>query len=167
MKKTLLVFAIAFSALSTFAQKTDVVDIAISSKDHTTLVAAVQAADLVATLKGKGPFTVFAPTNAAFGKLPNGTLESLLKPESKATLAGILTYHVVAGNIDAAAVLAAIEKGKGKAVLTTVNGEKLTASLDGKNVVLTDAKGGKTTVTAVDLKGSNGVVHVIDAVLLP
>jgi uncharacterized surface protein with fasciclin (FAS1) repeats len=167
MKKTLLVFAIAFSALTTFAQKTDVVDIAISSKDHTTLVAAVQAADLVATLKGKGPFTVFAPTNAAFGKLPNGTVESLLKPESKATLAGILTYHVVAGNIDAAAVLAAIEKGKGKAVLTTVNGEKLTASLDGKNVVLTDAKGGKTTVTAVDLKGSNGVVHVIDAVLLP
>jgi uncharacterized surface protein with fasciclin (FAS1) repeats len=167
MKKTLLVFAIAFSALSTFAQKTDVVDIAISSKDHTTLVAAVQAADLVATLKGKGPFTVFAPTNAAFGKLPNGTVESLLKPESKATLAGILTYHVVAGNIDAAAVLAAIEKGKGKAVLTTVNGEKLTASLDGKNVVLADAKGGKATVTAVDLKGSNGVVHVIDAVLLP
>ena len=167
MKKTLLVFAIAFSALTTFAQKTDVVDIAISSKDHTTLVAAVQAADLVATLKGKGPFTVFAPTNAAFGKLPNGTVESLLKPESKATLAGILTYHVVAGNIDAAAVLAAIEKGKGKAVLTTVNGEKLTASLDGKNVVLTDAKGGKTTITAVDLKGSNGVVHVIDAVLLP
>jgi uncharacterized surface protein with fasciclin (FAS1) repeats len=167
MKKTLLVFAIAFSALTTFAQKTDVVDIAISSKDHTTLVAAVQAADLVATLKGKGPFTVFAPTNAAFSKLPNGTVESLLKPESKATLAGILTYHVVAGNIDAAAVLAAIEKGKGKAVLTTVNGEKLTASLDGKNVVLTDAKGGKATVTAVDLKGSNGVVHVIDAVLLP
>ena len=167
MKKTLLVFAIAFSALTTFAQKTDVVDIAISSKDHTTLVAAVQAADLVATLKGKGPFTVFAPTNTAFGKLPNGTVESLLKPESKATLAGILTYHVVAGNIDAAAVLAAIEKGKGKAVLTTVNGEKLTASLDGKNVVLTDAKGGKATVTAVDLKGSNGVVHVIDAVLLP
>ena len=167
MKKTLLVFAIAFSALSTFAQKTDVVDIAISSKDHTTLVAAVQAADLVATLKGKGPFTVFAPTNTAFGKLPNGTVESLLKPESKATLAGILTYHVVAGNIDAAAVLAAIEKGKGKAVLTTVNGEKLTASLDGKNVVLADAKGGKATVTAVDLKGSNGVVHVIDAVLLP
>jgi uncharacterized surface protein with fasciclin (FAS1) repeats len=167
MKKTLLVFAIAFSTLTTFAQKTDVVDIAISSKDHTTLVAAVQAADLVATLKGKGPFTVFAPTNAAFSKLPNGTVESLLKPESKATLAGILTYHVVAGNIDAAAVLAAIEKGKGKAVLTTVNGEKLTASLDGKNVVLTDAKGGKATVTAVDLKGSNGVVHVIDAVLLP
>jgi uncharacterized surface protein with fasciclin (FAS1) repeats len=167
MKKTLLVFAIAFSALTTFAQKTDVVDIAISSKDHTTLVAAVQAADLVATLKGKGPFTVFAPTNAAFSKLPNGTVESLLKPESKATLAGILTYHVVAGNIDAAAVLAAIEKGKGKAVLTTLNGEKLTASLDGKNVVLADAKGGKATVTAVDLKGSNGVVHVIDAVLLP
>lgn len=167
MKKTFLVLAIAFSASATFAQKSDVVDIAISSKDHTTLVAAVKAADLVETLKGKGPFTVFAPTNAAFEKLPKGTLESLLKPESKSTLAGILTYHVVSGNIDAAAVVEAIKKGNGKAVLTTVNGEKITASLVGKNVVITDAKGGSATVTAVDLKGSNGVVHVIDTVLLP
>ena len=167
MKKTVLAFAAFISTLSTFAQAKDVVDIAISSKDHTTLVAAVKAADLVGTLKGKGPFTVFAPTNTAFGNLPKGTLETLLKPESKAALAGILTYHVVAGNLDAAAVVEAIKAGKGKAVVTTVNGEKLTASLDGKNVILTDAKGGKATVTATDLKGSNGVVHVIDAVLLP
>jgi uncharacterized surface protein with fasciclin (FAS1) repeats len=167
MKKTILVLAIVFSASATFAQKSDVVDIAISSKDHTTLVAAVKAADLVETLKGKGPFTVFAPTNAAFEKLPEGTLESLLKPESKSTLAGILTYHVVSGDIDAVAVVEAIKKGNGKAVLTTVNGEKITASLVGKNVVITDAKGGNATVTAVDLKGSNGVVHVLDAVLLP
>jgi uncharacterized surface protein with fasciclin (FAS1) repeats len=167
MKKTVLAFAVFITTLSSFAQTKDVVDIAISSKDHTTLVAAVKAADLVATLKGKGPFTVFAPTNTAFGNLPKGTLESLLKPESKATLAGILTYHVVAGNLDASAVVEAIKAGKGKAVVTTVNGEKLTASLDGKNVILTDAKGGKATVTATDLKGSNGVVHVIDAVLLP
>lgn len=167
MKKTVVAFAILISTLTSFAQSNDVVDIAISSKDHTTLVAAVKAADLVGTLKGKGPFTVFAPTNTAFDKLPKGTLESLLKPESKATLAGILTYHVFAGNLDAAAVLAAIKAGKGKAELVTVNGAKLTASLDGKNVILTDAKGGKATVTATDLKGSNGVVHVIDAVLLP
>lgn len=167
MKKTFLAFAICISTLTTFAQTNDVVDIAISSKDHTTLVAAVKAADLVATLKSKGPFTVFAPTNTAFGNLPKGTLETLLKPESKATLAGILTYHVIAGSLDAKAVVAAIEKGKGKAVLTTVNGAKLTASLDGKNVILTDVKGGKSKVTATDLKGSNGVVHVIDAVLLP
>ena len=167
MKKTVLAFAVFISTLSTFAQTKDVVDIAISYKDHTTLVAAVKAADLVATLKGKGPFTVFAPTNTAFGNLPKGTLETLLKPESKATLASILTYHVVARNLDAAAVVEAIKAGKGKAVVTTVNGEKLTASLEGKNVILTDAKGGKATVTATDLKGSNGVVHVIDAVLLP
>ena len=154
-------------AFSAFAQTNDVVDIAISSKDHTTLVAAVKAADLVTTLKGKGPFTVFAPTNTAFGKLPAGTVESLLKPESKATLSGILTYHVVAGNLDAAAVVAAIKQGKGKAELTTVNGGKLTARLDGDKVILTDAKGGKSTVTATDLKGSNGVVHVIDTVLMP
>ena len=167
MKKTLLALAVFISTLNTFAQTNDVVDIAISSKDHTTLVAAVKAADLVATLKSKGPFTVFAPTNTAFGNLPKGTLETLLKPESKATLAGILAYHVIAGNLDATAVVEAIKKGKGKAVLTTVNGAKLTASLDGKNVILTDTKGGKSTVTATDLKGSNGIVHVIDAVLLP
>ena len=167
MKQSFFSVAIVMLAFSSFAQTNDVVDIAISSKDHTTLVAAVTAADLVTTLKGKGPFTVFAPTNTAFGKLPAGTVESLLKPESKATLTGILTYHVVAGNLDAAAVVAAIKKGQGKVELTTVNGAKLTASLNGDKVILTDAKGGKATVTATDLKGSNGVVHVIDTVLMP
>ncbi len=167
MKKTLLALTVFISSVTAFAQKSDVVDIAISSKDHTTLVTAVKAADLVATLKSAGPFTVFAPTNTAFGNLPKGTLESLLKPESKATLASILTYHVVAGNLDAKAVVEAIKKANGKLVVTTVNGAKLVATLEGKNVVLTDAKGGKATVTATDLKGSNGVVHVIDAVLLP
>ncbi len=167
MKKVILSALLVIEGLTAHAQKNDVVDIAISSKDHTTLVAAVKAADLVGTLKGAGPFTVFAPTNAAFDKLPAGTVESLLKPESKAALAGILTYHVVAGNLDAAAVVAAIKKGKGKAVVTTVNGASLTASLEGDKVILTDAKGGKSTVVATDLKGSNGVVHVIDTVVLP
>ena len=170
MKKVLSFFALVMTlsiANVANAQTNDVVDIAISSKDHTTLVAAVKAADLVATLKSKGPFTVFAPTNEAFGKLPDGTVESLLKPESKATLAKILTYHVVAGNLKAADVLAAIKKGKGKAVVKTVQGESLTASLMGGKVILTDAKGGKSTVTATDLAGSNGVVHVIDTVLMP
>lgn len=145
----------------------DIVVVASGSKDHTTLVAAVKAADLVATLQGKGPFTVFAPTNAAFDKLPTGTVESLLKPENKAKLAAILTYHVVAGKLEAKDVVAAIKKGNGKAVLTTVQGGKLTASLDGAKVVITDEKGGKSTVTATDLNASNGVIHVVDSVLLP
>jgi uncharacterized surface protein with fasciclin (FAS1) repeats len=144
-----------------------VVDIAAGSANHTTLVAAVKAADLVPTLQGKGPFTVFAPTNAAFDKLPAGTVETLLKPENKAKLTGVLTYHVVAGNLTAADVLAAIKKGKNKAVLTTVQGGKLTASVVDGKVVLTDANGGKSTVVATDLKAGNGVVHVIDAVVLP
>jgi uncharacterized surface protein with fasciclin (FAS1) repeats len=110
---------------------------------------------------------VFAPTNAAFNKLPKGTVENLLKPENKAKLAAILTYHVVAGKLDAAAVIAAIKKGNGKAVLTTVQGGKLTATLAGGKVILTDEKGGKATVTATDLKASNGVIHVIDSVLMP
>jgi uncharacterized surface protein with fasciclin (FAS1) repeats len=167
MKKTTLLFAFLVTSLFAFAQNKDVVDIAIGSKDHTTLVAAVKAADLVATLKSEGPFTVFAPTNAAFDKLPKGTVANLLKPESKEALAGILTYHVVAGKLDAAAVVKAIKDGKGKAVLTTVNGAKLTATLNGKSVILTDAKGGKSKVLVTDLMGSNGIVHVIDTVLLP
>jgi len=165
--KMMLTTGFVLASVFAFAQDKDVVDIAIGSKDHTTLVAAVKAADLVGTLKSEGPFTVFAPTNAAFEKLPKGTVEGLLKPDSKAALSGILTYHVVAGNLDAAAVVAAIKAGKGKAVLTTVNGAKLTASMDGKNVILTDSKGGKAIVTATDLKGTNGVVHVIDTVLMP
>jgi uncharacterized surface protein with fasciclin (FAS1) repeats len=149
------------------ATTNDVVDIAIGSDDHTTLVAAVKAADLVGALKGEGPFTVFAPSNGAFGKLPAGTVEQLVKPESKNALTSVLTYHVVAGNLDAAAVVAAISAGGGKAVLTTLNGAELTGAMEGGSVVLTDSKGGKSIVTATDLKGSNGVVHVIDTVLMP
>lgn len=166
MKNTLLTAAALLIGTTLFAQK-DVVDIAIGSKAHTTLVAAVKAAGLVETLKGEGPFTVFAPTNAAFDKLPEGTVDALLKPEAKDKLTGILTYHVVAGNIDAAAVVAAIKQGKGKAELMTVNGGKITASLMNEKVVITDAAGGKASVTATDLKGSNGVVHVVDAVMMP
>ena len=147
--------------------RADVVDIAIGSPDHTTLVAALQAADLVATLKGQGPFTVFAPTNAAFEALPAGTVEALLKPENKSQLAKILTYHVVSGNLDATAVLDAIKKGDGKVILTTVSGGKLTASLDMGKVKLTDESGNSAFVTVTDLKGSNGVIHVIDTVVLP
>jgi len=166
MKK---LFVILFSLVSFlgFSQTQDVVDIAIGSKDHTTLVAAVKAADLVTTLKGKGPFTVFAPTNEAFAKLPEGTVTTLLKPENKAQLSKILTYHVVSGNLDATAVLAAIKKGEGKVVLTTVSGDNLTASLDGGKVKLTDESGNSAYVIVADLKGSNGVVHVIDGVVLP
>ena len=145
----------------------NVVDVAVGSKDHTTLVAAIKAADLVATLKSAGPFTVFAPANSAFDKLPKGTVENLLKPENKADLSKLLTYHVVSGNLKAADVLAAIKAGKGKAVVKTVQGENLTASLEKGKVILTDAKGGKATVTATDLAASNGVIHVIDSVVMP
>jgi uncharacterized surface protein with fasciclin (FAS1) repeats len=161
-----IMFALAIS-VSAFSQKKDVVDVAISSADHTTLVAAVTAADLVTVLKGAGPFTVFAPTNAAFAKLPAGTVESLLKPENKAQLSKILTYHVVSGNLDATAVVAAIKEGKGKVELTTVSGGKLVASMDNGKVKLTDEAGNAAYVTATDLKGSNGVIHVIDGVVLP
>lgn len=170
--KSIKIFAVALCAslisISAFAQSTKtVVENAIASKDHTTLVAAIKAAGLVETLSGKGPFTVFAPTNAAFEKLPKGTVESLLKPENKAKLQAILTYHVVAGRLDSKAVVAAIKAGKGKATLTTVQGSKLVGSLEGKNVILTDAKGNKSTITAVDIMSLNGVIHVIDSVVLP
>jgi uncharacterized surface protein with fasciclin (FAS1) repeats len=168
IKNVALLVAATLLSINTMAQtKKDIVDVAAGSKAHTTLVAAVKAADLVTTLKSKGPFTVFAPTNEAFAKLPAGTVDNLLKPENKASLAGILTYHVVAGNLDAKAVLAAIKKGGGKAVLTTVAGGKLTAEVVMGKVVLTDEKGGKATVTATDLAATNGVIHVINAVLLP
>ncbi|NTW24400.1 MAG: fasciclin domain-containing protein [Lentimicrobium sp.] len=166
--KNLFVIMIALAtSVSAFGQKKNVVDIAVGSADHTTLVAALKAADLVTTLQGAGPFTIFAPTNAAFNNLPAGTVESLLKPENKAQLAKILTYHVVSGNLDAAAVVAAIKEGKGKVVLTTVSGGKLTASMDMGKVKLTDESGKSAYVTATDLKGSNGVIHVIDGVVLP
>jgi uncharacterized surface protein with fasciclin (FAS1) repeats len=166
--KNLFVIMIALAtSVSAFSQNKNVVDIAVGSADHTTLVAALKAADLVATLQGSGPFTVFAPTNAAFANLPEGTVESLLKPENKAQLVKILTYHVVSGNLDATAVVAAITKGNGKAELTTVSGGKLTASMDNGKVKLTDESGKSAFVTTADLKGSNGVIHVIDGVVLP
>jgi uncharacterized surface protein with fasciclin (FAS1) repeats len=145
----------------------NIVENAVNSADHTTLVAAVKAAGLVDTLASKGPFTVFAPVNSAFDKLPAGTVEMILKPENKATLTKILTYHVLAGNYSAKDVVGAIKKGNGKAEFTTVAGGKLWAMLDGKNVVLMDEKGGKSTVTIADVKQSNGVIHVVDSVLLP
>lgn len=145
----------------------DIIDNAVNSKDHTTLVAAVKAAGLVETLKGAGPFTVFAPINAAFDKLPKGTVDTLLKPESKAGLTKVLTYHVVSGKQDAASIVKAIETGSGKATFKTVQGGTLTASMDGKDVILTDEKGGKSKVTIADVMQSNGVIHVVDTVLMP
>jgi len=145
----------------------DIVDNAVNSKDHTTLVAAVKAAGLVDTLKSKGPFTVFAPVNSAFDALPAGTVDTLLKPENKATLTKVLTYHVVAGKMDSKAIMKAIKKGKGKATFKTVAGGTLTAMMDGSTLVLTDQKGGKSMVTIADVRQSNGVIHVVDTVLMP
>ena len=145
----------------------DIIDNAVNSADHTTLVAAVKAAGLVDTLKGKGPFTVFAPTNEAFNALPAGTVDTLLKPENKATLVKILTYHVVAGNYDSKAIAKMIKKGKGTATFTTVAGGKLTAMMVGSDLILTDEKGGKSKVTIANVKQSNGVIHVVDTVLMP
>lgn len=162
----LALFAIVASTIAVNAQKT-IVDIAVGSNDHTTLVAAVKAADLVATLQSAGPFTVFAPTNAAFSKLPAGTVEYLLKTENKATLAKILTYHVIAGSFNAAAVVKAIKDGGGSVTLKTVSGGNLTASIKEGKVILTDEKGAVSTIVATDLKADNGLVHVIDAVVLP
>ena len=144
-----------------------VVELAAGAPDFSTLVAAVQAAGLAETLSGKGPFTVFAPTNAAFRKLPAGTVETLVQPANRQQLTSILTYHVVPGRLNAAQVLQAIRQGGGSATLTTVQGGKLTARLHGGSVVLTDAKGGTSRVTATDLMGSNGVIHVIDTVVMP
>ncbi len=144
----------------------NIIENASNSKDHTTLVAAIKAAGLVETLEGTGPFTVFAPTNEAFDKLPKGTVDTLLKPESKEALKKVLTYHVVAGKMDAAAIAKAIETGKGKATLKTVEGGDLTASMDGKDLILTDGKGGKSKVTIADVMQSNGVIHVVDTVLM-
>lgn len=145
----------------------DIVDNAVNSKDHTTLVAAVKAAGLVETLKSAGPFTVFAPTDAAFAKLPAGTVETLVKPENKAMLTTILTYHVVAGKMGSKEIAAAIKAGGGKAELTTVQGGKLWAWMEGKKLMLKDEKGGTSTVTIADVFQSNGVIHVVDTVLMP
>jgi len=166
MKLKLVSALLTGVVLTASAQKT-VVDVAVGSKDHTTLVAAVKAADLVAVLQGAGPFTVFAPVNDAFANLPKGTVETLLKPENKGLLTKILTYHVVAGNLDAAAVVKAIQDGNGKVSVKTVSGGSLTASLSEGKVILTDEKGGMATVVATDLKAGNGVVHVINTVVMP
>lgn len=145
----------------------NIIENAMNSKDHTTLVAAVKAAGLVETLEGPGPFTVFAPTNAAFDKLPTGTVDNLVKPENKEKLTKILTYHVVSGKWDSAAIAKMIKDAGGKAKIKTVNGEELTAWMKGDKLVLTDAKGGMAMVTIKDVYQSNGVIHVIDTVLMP
>lgn len=177
------ILSVAFFALvfgvNSFAQKTvmvggapmyptkNIIENAVNSKDHTTLVAAVKAAGLVETLQGKGPFTVFAPTNAAFDKLPKGTVETLLKPENLKMLQNILTYHVVAGKMNAFDIAKAIKAGNGKAILKTVSGGTLTAWMKGKKLYITDEKGGMSEVTIADVNQSNGVIHVVDTVLLP
>jgi len=145
----------------------NIVENAVNSKDHTTLVAAVKAADLVETLQSKGPFTVFAPTNAAFEKLPKGTVATLLKPENKGKLTAVLTYHVVAGKKNAKDIVKDIKKGNGRATYKTVSGGTLTAMLVNKNVVIADENGGTATVTIADVNQSNGVIHVTDSVSLP
>lgn len=145
----------------------NIVENAVNSKDHTTLVAAVKAAGLVETLASAGPFTVFAPTNAAFNKLPAGTVDGLLKPEAKGTLSAVLTYHVVAGKMDSKMLMAAIKKGGGKARLTTVQGASLTAMRKGNSISVMDSKGGTAMVSIKDVYQSNGVIHVVDKVLMP
>lgn len=145
----------------------NIVENAVNSKDHTTLVAAVKAAGLVETLQSAGPFTVFAPVNSAFDALPAGTVGTLLMPENKAMLTKVLTYHVLAGNMDSKAIAKAIKKGNGKATFKTVSGGTLTAWMEGKDLYLTDEKGGKAKVTIADVRQSNGVIHVIDTVLMP
>ena len=183
MKKTFLaalaVAALAITSLSAHAQKDPdvggaamypnktIVENAANSPIHKTLVAAVKAAGLVDTLNSPGPFTVFAPTDDAFAKLPAGTVETLVKPENKATLVKILTYHVVAGKVSAKELEKMIKKGGGKATLKTVQGEDLIATTSGGKIMLTDAKGGTATVTTADVFQSNGVIHVIDTVLMP
>lgn len=145
----------------------NIVQNAMNSRDHTTLVAAVQAAGLVDTLSGPGPFTVFAPTNAAFDKLPAGTVNTLVQPANRPTLTRILTYHVVAGRLTSADLAQRIRAGNGRATLTTVQGATLTVTQVGGNVIVTDASGGTSTVTTADVIQSNGVIHVVDTVLMP
>ncbi len=145
----------------------NIVENAVNSKDHTTLVAAVKAAGLVETLQGDGPFTVFAPTNAAFNALPAGTVDGLLKPEAKDQLTAVLTYHVVSGRLTAADLMKMIKQGGGKAMLKTVQGEDLTVMMKGKGIAVKDSKGGVATVTTADVMQKNGVIHVVNKVLLP
>ena len=181
MKKLAVMIVSALVSMSSFAQmeKTvmvggaamypskNIIENAVNSKDHTTLVAAVKAAGLVETLSSAGPLTVFAPTNKAFAKLPAGTVETLVKPENKGTLTTILTYHVVAGKLNAKDLAAKIKAGNGTATLKTVQGGTLKVSMKGKNVILTDEKGGTSKVTIADVNQSNGVIHVIDTLIMP
>ena len=180
MKKNILVVLFALAVALTAVAASDpmvggaamyptknIVENAVNSKDHTTLVAAVKAAGLVDTLESPGPFTVFAPTNEAFNKLPAGTVEMLLKPENKDQLVKVLTYHVVPGRISSNDLAKQIKDGGGKAMLKTVNGETLTASMQGNQIILTDEKGDISTVTIANVFQSNGVIHVVDTVLLP
>jgi uncharacterized surface protein with fasciclin (FAS1) repeats len=183
MKRLLFIPMLAMAVLgtgtNTWAQKTkmvggaemyptkNIVENALNSKDHTTLVAAVKAAGLVETLMGAGPFTVFAPTNAAFDMLPAGTVNNLLKPENKGMLTTVLTYHVVAGKLDAKALMEKVKAGGGKTMLKTVQGNELTVMEKGKKLWIMDAKGTKTMVSIADVYQSNGVIHVIDKVLMP
>lgn len=180
MKKIILTsLSLIFAVAASVAQKPvevggaamyptkNIIENAVNSKDHTTLVAAVKAAGLVETLQSAGPFTVFAPTNAAFDKLPAGTVENLLKPENKAALSSVLTYHVVAGRMSSADVAKAIKAGNGKAEFKTVQGGTLTAMMSGKDVVLKDSKGNTSKITIMDVNQSNGVIHVIDTVVMP
>jgi uncharacterized surface protein with fasciclin (FAS1) repeats len=184
MKKNLLIpvlaaFLIAGNAVSSYAQKTvmvggaamyptkNIVENAVNSKDHTTLVAAVKAAGLVETLQSAGPFTVFAPTNDAFGMLPAGTVDNLVKPENKGKLTSILTYHVVSGSMDANALMDKVKAGNGKAMLKTVQGEDLTVTQKGKKLMVKDMKGNIAMITTKDVYQKNGVIHVVDKVLMP
>lgn len=164
--KTTIAAFILLISFNSFSQK-NIVETAAGSKDFTTLVAAVRAADLVDVLSSEGPFTVFAPVNDAFAKLPDGTVETLLKPENKTKLQSVLTYHVVQGNVMASDVVALIKKSDGKASIKTVNGDMLTAQMKDGAVYLVDKNGNWSKVTATDLKQTNGVIHVIDTVLLP
>ncbi|MBP6398344.1 MAG: fasciclin domain-containing protein [Saprospiraceae bacterium] len=181
MKKLFLALGLMTSALVVNAQmersvmvggaamypSKNIVQNAVNSKDHTTLVAAVKAADLVSVLESNGPFTVFAPTNAAFDKLPKGTLETLVKPENKTDLTSILTYHVVAGSYDSKWIMKEMTKNMGKLMLTTVQGGKISLMMEGKELVIADQKGNKSKVTIKDVYQSNGVIHVIDTVVMP
>ena len=148
-------------------EESTIVGVAVSNDAFTTLVAAVKAAGLVDVLNGDGPFTVFAPTNDAFGKLPDGTVDGLLRPEAKDDLTAVLTYHVVAGKFTAQDVVAAIKKNNGKFTIKTVQGGALTASMKGKSVILTDAAGNTSTIVITDVKASNGIIHAIDSVVMP
>ncbi|MGY6561286.1 MAG: fasciclin domain-containing protein [Luteibaculaceae bacterium] len=177
--KNLFLIALVFASSVAFGQKPvevggalmypskNIVENAVNSQDHTTLVAAVKAAGLVETLMSDGPFTVFAPDNKAFSKLPNEAVENLLKPENKKDLVGVLTYHVVAGKMNKSDLVKAIKAGKGKAELQTVQGGKISLSMQGDNIVITDANGNMSKILIADVNQSNGVIHSVDTVIIP